>query len=804
MTDVPIRSLTISDFRRLKGTRVLPFDAPIVLIHGSNGTGKTSVLSALELGLTGSIRSMERQDDRYAAHLPFLGQSYAAVRVDVADSLHTGTIGMPLTVKNGHIDGTPVFSEEMAKFYSERCYLDQASLGRLLELYQHREGKDGESALARFVNELLGLEKLDALRTGLHEATDLRLLKKLATGADEAASKAKEAASQLTEYEAALGEAGIERSAARSATIEAIEILHPGVTDGMNDTELLQFVRKVLADDSFSAEAVDAGRNHQDLIALGGRISALVERPSMQRIGDAQATLNRVTSHRKMWAANHSTVIQAWETAAQALGFKLRGDRPDAVRQATMRVHAELHSDEALRVQTNDVSAKLVTDRAELDRVQARLVAAHEHSSALVESLIALRTVLQDNVCPVCDRDYTETGHLSLRDHIDKKLSELTAHGQQLLALRSERDKIAASIAHSQAEQEQLNARLLSGNELQDLGQRYTTLVKLVAQLDALEPVIAAGKDLDEQERAARETLENLKAASSEEQQIRKELAQYVDLFGLKISDFDDTPHNTWRQLAGRAAAEVERLNKAIEGYRAAKTASARLSVALEHEAAAKQSATDIRANKLRWDASVAETKRRQAVAREVHDAATQARTTVVQRVFTESLNDVWSSVFTRLAPDEGFIPSFGIPTATKTALDIKLETTHRTGEAGGSPQMMLSAGNLNTAALSLFLALHLVVEPMAPCLVFDDPVQAMDEVHVAQFAGLIRILAKQHQRQVVIAVHERELFDYLALELSPAYEGDELITIELGEREDNEDENIIRHTWAPDLAIAG
>ena len=116
---------------------------------------------------------------------------------------------------------------------------------------------------------------------------------------------------------------------------------------------------------------------------------------------------------------------------------------------------------------------------------------------------------------------------------------------------------------------------------------------------------------------------------------------------------------------------------------------------------------------------------------------------------------------------------------------------------------MMLSAGNLNTAALSLFLALHLAVEPIVPCLVFDDPVQAMDEVHVAQFAALIRLLAKQNGRQVIIAVHERELFDYLSLELSPAHEGDELITIELGERATEEDQGIIRHGWAPDSALA-
>jgi len=36
--------------------------------------------------------------------------------------------------------------------------------------------------------------------------------------------------------------------------------------------------------------------------------------------------------------------------------------------------------------------------------------------------------------------------------------------------------------------------------------------------------------------------------------------------------------------------------------------------------------------------------------------------------------------------------------------------------------------------------------------------------VHIAQFAALL------HDRQVVIAFHERALFDHLTLELSPAW----------------------------------
>jgi exonuclease SbcC len=61
-----------------------------------------------------------------------------------------------------------------------------------------------------------------------------------------------------------------------------------------------------------------------------------------------------------------------------------------------------------------------------------------------------------------------------------------------------------------------------------------------------------------------------------------------------------------------------------------------------------------------------------------------------------------------------------------------------------------------------------------------DDPVQSMDVVHIQQFAALLRTLTKRHGRRVVIAVHERALFEYLSLELSPAAPGDRLITVEL------------------------
>lgn len=113
-------------------------------------------------------------------------------------------------------------------------------------------------------------------------------------------------------------------------------------------------------------------------------------------------------------------------------------------------------------------------------------------------------------------------------------------------------------------------------------------------------------------------------------------------------------------------------------------------------------------------------------------------------------------------------------------SINAMAATSGSDGSGAGTPGAMLSAGNLNTAALTLFVALHMTVAPQLPWLILDDPVQSMDDVHIAHFAALLRTLSKEHGRQVIVAVHDRQLFEYLRLELSPAYEDDSLLTLEL------------------------
>jgi exonuclease SbcC len=799
MTGLPLRSIFISDFRRLEGHRTLPLDAPVVLVHGPNGAGKTSVLSALELALTGEVRSMRRHDPRYTAHLPYHGQDFATVRVDIGDELAANNEPVTMTVAGSRIEGAPALSREAAQFYTERCYLDQVSLGQLLELYQYREGKE-ESALARFVNELLGLEQLDALRTGLSDATDFRRLKKLCEPIAEAEAEAQRASADLTRATKELESAREVMVGSRTALIDSMEALglgEPETEDGDLLVRAADLLRSQPSEDRATPEL------QRSLTALGGRIGALSNRPSVQRLEEARAAADAAATGFEGWSADHAPAIEAWRASAAALELDVSGQAADALDVELQRLDTSFTRQGELLESATRLEQRVSEGLARLQAVEDQLSGAQERAGSLAEGLAALREHAGDNLCPVCDRDFGEVSSTHLGDHIDRKIAELTTQGVQLRDLRQQRDALASEQQRSDQELAKTRAELWSATQREAANSRRVNLEGLREQLRNLQPAIVAGRELQEERDDAKAKLEELEATARDVDAARADLDNLARDLGAPVSEPTETLSSAWRRIADVAGDLIQRSSARHEAYTTATQHLDRAIESSDHVEALTDTVAEAAERRVVWEGRVQEARRRQGVARAVHDASSKARSAIVQRVFTESLNEVWRSVFTRLAPGEPFVPAFGIPSSSKTALELTLETVHTSGEPGGPPQMMLSAGNLNTAALSLFIALHLAVEPLVPCLVLDDPVQSMDEVHVAQFAGLIRVLSKHHKRQVVIAVHERELFQYLALELSPAFQGDELITIELGPRSEDGDRGITRHTWTPDSAIA-
>jgi len=804
MSELPLQQLVLSDFRRIEGTRVIPLDAPVVLIHGPNGTGKTSLLSALELALTGEIKSMRQQSERYIAHLPHMGQPYATLGVRVNLETHSGFDGSPITVGGSRIDGFAALSAEAARFFSERCYLDQSSLSRLLDIYQEKEGSS-ESALEKFVNELLGLEELDALRNGLVDAFDLRHLKKLVPSVvfvDRELKAAAEALRACSEERAT-----IRADLGAALTDSRISIYELGLlrADEAEDSAVFQQLSELISLKPRSAMSRSWLITRQrELLTLGGRAQGLEERPSNHQLAEAKQAADAASAALKNWESQNRPWLEDWQASGLALGIGLDYDPRATLERNSRALQGELAQHAQTQKEIKATTEKLSAAKAHLAESSARLARAHEVSSALVEGLTLIQGAVElSSHCPVCDRDFSEVGESSLASHVAHKIASLTAHSQELVDLRTQRDLAATAAGDLEAALMRQNAQLLPDVKIRETNARSAAIDQLLEHVD---DVVTAREARDVLGRRTLELLteyENLEAAAVEHSHLISELERCADALELE-SDFASVPLTA---AISKMTSSVDRRlaehDLDTERYRSAERRRDRLASLLGRDRELTQRLADLAEEQETWKLRLAEVKRRQNVAKDVHEAATAARAEVVHQVFTESLNDVWRAVFTRLAPSEQFVPRFGVPNATKRSFDIELETTHASGETSGPPQMMLSAGNLNTAALSLFIALHLAVEPLVPCLVFDDPVQAMDEVHISQFAALMRLLAKQHGRQVVIAVHERELFDYLALELSPAFDGDQLLTIELGERSLDEDQGITRHRWTSDAAIA-
>ena len=178
MSDSILRSLDITNFRSIRGHIHAPLDAKVVLVHGENGAGKTSLLSGIELALTGQVQSLLRADPNYERQLLHRSAAEGSVVLRTLNATEQ-TFSAALT-STGAGPGNAL-AEPLAAFFRERAFLPQSLLGQLLQIYQDA-GNNAGSPLAQFVGKLLGLDRLDALEAGLKPLIDVRNVRKTVDG----------------------------------------------------------------------------------------------------------------------------------------------------------------------------------------------------------------------------------------------------------------------------------------------------------------------------------------------------------------------------------------------------------------------------------------------------------------------------------------------------------------------------------------------------------------------------------------------------------------------------------------------
>lgn len=804
-----IRSISVTDFRSIRGSISVPLDAPVVIIHGPNGSGKTSLLSAIELGLAGQVPSLARVDPNYVGHLVHKEADRSVIQVS-ADGPGQHELTASLNVSRSEISGQPLLGRELARFYSERCFLAQATLGRLLELYEDKDARRSDSRLTKFVKDLLGLDQLDALIDGLHDAGDVRRLRTTVP----AFWEARENVPSL--------EREIQRLQSEFASVVNAEMLAEEATKELLSG--LSIPATFLADTTALSQRLNSASEEGELQRLAGHSRSL---------GSIELQWSSMTEHAgqantevEARAAASASGLKAWEaTDGQLLSdifnaaAKLFPDRqiiseegPDSRYRSVVRaVQAERERIDQLLELSAANEIKLENLNQDIERAQARGLLLEQQLAEHVQDAGQLAKVLSEVLphvhsedCPVCGRDFAEVSRTDLRAHVTDRINQLARHASSLQALSNERAQTLSALAGAKRQREALEGLRLEASVRDDAKTRQAQLSEIAQSLVGLEESAAAGQRLTEENVVASRALTSLHARDFQGAAIREMLVDIAEALSLGTPEESESVAETVARLSTRISMRTAELEKSLAARRRALVQLTEVDSFRARRQSFEKEIQEFEARIAELSEKKERAEKQLLDARELAKRAREVRTNIVRRVFNDSLNSIWRELFVRLAPEEPFVPSFALPENPSGAVEAVLETLYRSGGKGGNPRAMLSAGNLNTAALTLFLSLHLSVVPQLPWLVIDDPVQSMDEVHIAQFAALLRTLSKEHGRQVIIAVHEKQLFDYLALELAPAYPNDRLITVEMSRGADGTTlMNYSPVIWRPDTAIA-
>jgi DNA repair protein SbcC/Rad50 len=807
---IQLKSLSLTDFRSIRGSITVPLDAPVVLIHGQNGTGKTSLLAGIELALTGDVTSFGRFDTHYREHLLHKESDSGHVSVEVT-GLPQGRKHGEFLIDRGGFKGSALLNEREAHFYDERCFLAQATLGRLLEIYEDKDARKTASPLTKFVKDLLGLDHLDALIEGLFDAGDVRRFRSAVPVYWETRENIPALQKELERQQAALRVLSAQKEHITRRLATSSERIGLTLPVAAEFTAML----KRFSESPEEAELQRLAAQRRDLAALRTQWEAVS--------GDIPADEK---AHIEARVAATATALNSWkETAGKALEEALNtarrffSDAPTSARvgpQAALTstldlVDAELRRCAAALAQAAQDEQKRTNLSQDIERATARAsvldqqIAQHSGEvGPLAKVLTEMLPHIHTEDCPVCGRDYREVSSKPLQAQVLARISALSERAGQLDALFREKTATANAQVSAERERTLLDSRLMGEKARDDLKTRQANMKQLRDALAALTSRAKEGQDLTVAATLAARAIadlesKDLRAVSVRESMARFETALSLDLIGPadSITAGIDRLEALVRERSAALLVRQAARREAIDGVRELSEVHAQC-VSIQQVIDRLQHRIErLKRSQDAGDALIHD-------ARELAKRARAVRTEIVRRVFNRALNTVWKELFVRLAPDELFVPAFALPEDDGGPVEAILETHYKVGGRGGNPRAMLSAGNLNTAALTLFLALHLSVEATLPWLVIDDPIQSMDEVHIAQLAALLRTLSKTQHRQVIIAVHERPLFDYLTLELSPAFPTDRLITIELSRNANGE--TLMKYeprVWQPDTAIA-
>jgi len=810
--------LHIKGFRGFKQIDPIPLDGDFVLVYGQNASGKSTILQALELALTGAVDDFKGYEKDYPRCLKHAFWSEdAQVKLRFRDESNVtreiGAIVGEKIVQNGN-----TLAPDSVRFFQDRCYLPQKKLARLIDYYRTGGVDQSDPPLVRFILEMLNMNKVENLTRGLHIARDKRRIER----------SCRQVADLVLELETVEAQSKIatDQSASTILRLEDAKKNVKAISLDIGSSELpVEWTVSVLKDwlsnerAIFGQGASDRLKELQQLAGelqhLNGTLEAVRGATEQRALSEIERDVDRlrgaIERRQSVLLVSLSGAITVLSPEVGAVvGQEVNlGRRHRRLLEALASARAEAEMRVIRGDQIRDEYERSVVDLGTCDEqlkalVSGSVMAIGRHKQRMELLQQALGIVASDE-CPVCSRDFGELQKGGLHQHVQNEVARLGGDVKAIEeALKSRAVLLERKQRLTSRISQILQAGLLAPQVSSDIKAHVTSIKEWEVALSGAAGEIQAWED---DVATLQSCVAEKKVALQHEAGEARARARLVAI--AKEVEFQGT---VGKPETDPQALE-EFLGKLIETKKAKATAFHRIEEAIgltidlwtESSRLAKRA----RELKLIQDSLL---KRRDALAERVDEvkrfdgAIGRARSTVINQVFTEGINSLWFDLFSRLARNEPFRPEIGQPEINRGRMKSSVMAVHGSVAPFDDLGAVLSSGNMNTAALSLFLTLHLVEPKRHRVIVLDDPVQNMDDVHVTQLTALLRAVKNQAGRQIVISVHEKAMFDYLQLELGPSRSGESLVTVEITKAMGGQESLVSckRHEWKEDRVRFG
>ena len=789
-----LKSIELQDFRNFSDKVFVPLDSEVVLISGPNGAGKTSLISAIEIALTGTVRDLERFEADYPGCLINVAAGSASITLNVVSE--SAPLSIDADVIKSSVRTSAPLSAEDKEYFSSRSYLSQSRLQKILDVYEtfDDEGLGGVG----FLKSIFGNQVLDEVIAGLSVFKNNRSVANNSNFYADAEEQLGAVSSKIDTNKSMLKQLDVDMLgliAKSKVMLEPFRDSHEEEIELSGSLDSIDFWTEKAKTITAKHHPRTQLRYYEGMQAeLQAAINTLKESGGQEELSQLDLLRSRLeTLGQKLESIgiSVSAFVSSAETEFEKLAvYPYLDEKPDLMhrraivlqetlrrrlveveteRQRARELRDELKSFEALH---NSLTASIRDNENVLYNL--------EEKAGIAGELTRILEHIKNDECPVCARDFGELNKGSLAEFVSARIGELGLNAgsmehcrEQLSELRSKRELLDAQIKSMNTQL----AGMLESEEHTD--QLHVVLSSLIDRYGSLEARIAELQAGHEELAELRASISAIKSRLVLKENTLNSVLELADRIGVKISDTELTEF--WAPVFDKLAGLIDETEGRVELLD-------RLTVSLEE-------LTNVAGKADRLRRELDELTRRKAslarrleqaentiqVARSIRQKAVTTKENIYKTVFGVALNKLYADIFTRLVSTERFVPAMKEPTKDRWGtLTSGVRALLSGKEKFENARAVLSAGNISTAALSLFITLNLMEEPRHSILILDDPVQSMDDIKVTQLARTLKTISRDHGRQVIMSIHERPLFDSLSLEMRPRNVNETLLTVEM------------------------